>query len=258
MTVWQGLLLGVIQGFTEFLPVSSKGHLALTHMTLGLTNQLTFDVMLHVATLAAIFWFFRATLRRLTIRQWLFLGVATVPVGLMGWLIEDFVEVWLRLPLYVMMGLLVTACLNFYMQWRLHVTDGKEVPPSDAFKSHKRKLLAVGVTQAIALFPGVSRSGTTLAAGLAVGLSKQAAFEWSFLLAIPAIVAASLYQGWQVYSSSEVFPPPFPLIFGMIGAFVVGLLSLKLLKRIMQKDEFWIFGLYCLLLAGIVYWVGVR
>jgi len=258
MTAPQGLLLGVIQGVTEFLPVSSKGHLALAHMTLGLKNELTFDVMLHLATLTAILWFFRSTLQKLTIRQWLYLGIATIPVGLMGLLIEEYLDLWLRVPLFVMMGLLVTAGLNFFMQWRLRVTDGIETPPTEVFKSDKRKLLAVGIAQAVALLPGVSRSGTTLAAGLAVGLSKQVTFEWSFLLAIPAILAASLYQGWQVYSSSEVFPPLLPLTFGMIGAFTVGLLSLKLLKRIMQKDEFWIFGLYCLLLAGIVYWVGVR
>ncbi len=258
MTAPQGLLLGVIQGMTEFLPVSSKGHLALAHMTLGLQNELTFDVMLHLATLTAILWFFRTTLQKLTIRQWLYLGVATIPVGLMGLLIEEYLDLWLRVPLFVMMGLLVTAALNFFMQWRLQIADGMEALPTEVFKSDKLKLLAVGIAQAAALFPGVSRSGTTLAAGLAVGLSKQAAFEWSFLLAIPAILAASLHQGWQVYSSSEVFPPLLPLTFGMIGAFTVGLLSLKLLKRIMQKDEFWIFGLYCLLLAGIVYWVGVR
>lgn len=258
MTVWQGFLLGIVQGLTEFLPISSKGHLALVHMTMGLQNELTFDVMLHLATLAAIVWFFRATVRSLTREQWMFLGLATVPVGLLGVIIEESLETWLRVPLFVMSGLLVTAGFNFYAQWKLRALDHSKKLSENVFLSDKRKLILVGVAQALALLPGISRSGTTLAFGLAVGLSKKAAFDWAFLLAVPAILAASLYQGWQVYSSAEVLPPLVPTIVGMFGAFAVGLLSLKLLKYVMQKDVFWIFGLYCLLLAVVVYWVGVR
>lgn len=258
MTAWQGFLLGIVQGLTEFLPISSKGHLALANMTMGLKNDLTFDVMLHLATLAAIIWFFRTTLRKLTSQQWVFLGFATVPVGLLGVFIEEYLESWLRMPLFVMMGLLVTAALNFYAQWKLRNMDRLKKLPTAVFESDKKKLILVSIAQAFALLPGVSRSGTTLVTGLAVGLSKQAAFDWAFLLAVPAILAASLYQGWQVYSSTEALPPLLPMVFGMLGAFIVGLLSLKLLKYVMQKDEFWMFGLYCVVLAGVVYWAGVR
>lgn len=258
MTVWQAFLLGVVQGLTEFLPVSSKGHLALASMTLGLQNNLAFDVFLHFATLAAIVWFFRSALQKLTLQQWGFLLLATAPLGLVGLLIEQQLEKWLQLPILIMSGLLVTAGLNFYAQWKL-ARMGKAAPSSElVFASDKKKLLLVGLAQTFALLPGISRSGVTLISGLAVGLPKRIAFDWAFLLAIPAILAASLYQGWQVYSTPQELPLVLPMVAGFIGAFFVGLLSLKLLRYVLYKDEFWIFGIYCIGLAGLVYWIGVR
>lgn len=258
MTVWQALLLGIVQGLTEFLPVSSKGHLALASMTLGLENNLAFDVFLHFATLAAIIWFFRSTLQKLTLRQWGFLMVATVPLGLVGILIEQRLESWLQMPLLIMSGLLVTAGLNFFAQWKLARMGKVTAPFNSVFVFERKKLLLVGLAQALALLPGISRSGVTLASGLAVGLPKPVAFDWAFLLAIPAVLAASLYQGWQVYSTPQDLPSLLPMTVGFIGAFLVGLLSLTLLKYVLYKDEFWIFGVYCVGLAALVYWVGVR
>lgn len=258
MTAWQSLLLGIVQGLTEFLPISSKGHLALASMTLGLENDLTFDVLLHLATLAAIIWFFRRTLSKLTLKNWFLLGMGTIPVGLAGVLVEKHLERWLQMPLFVMLGLIITASLNFYAQWKLKRLNHATALPQSPFASDTKKLAVVSFAQAFAILPGISRSGTTIISGLAAGLSKQAAFEWSFLLAIPAILAASLFQGWQVYSSTEPLPPLVPMVIGMLSAFIVGLLSLKLLRYVMQKDEFWIFGIYCLGLAAVVFFVGVR
>lgn len=254
MTVLNALLLGVVQGLTEFLPISSKGHLALASMSLGFENDLTFDVLLHVATLGAILWFFRETIVKLRIKQWFLLGVATIPVGLTGVFIEDSLERWLRMPMAVVLGLLVTAGLNFYAQWKLKHMDADDMP-DEVFQSNKKRLLFVGLMQSFALLPGVSRSGTTLISGLGIGLSKKAAFDWAFLLAVPAIAAATLYEGWDVFSNGEVLPPLMPVITGMGAAFIVGLLSLKLLRFVLKRDEFWIFGVYCLLLAGVVFFV---
>lgn len=250
MTIFQAIFLGFLQGVTEFLPVSSSGHLAVFQILMGLPNQLLFDVLLHIATLGAILWFFRQQIIALRWKQWLILGVATIPAALAGVLLGDFVELAGNTPVVIMLGFFITAGLNFFSQYKLQAAKANPKPsPAVGF----REVMSMGLTQAIALLPGISRSGTTVATGLGLLLSRQDAFHWSFLLAIPAIVGATGWEVIKIFLKGAPFPALLPTVIGMITAFIAGLASLYLLELMLRKAVFWYFGVYSLVMALIMF-----
>ncbi len=206
MSMWQVTVLALIQGLTEFLPISSSAHLILLPGVSGWEDQgLAFDVAVHVGTLAAVLAYFRHDLRGLA-RDWWISVVArrrhgssplawavllgTIPVGLAGLLLSGLIEEYLRSPLVI-----AVASIGFGLL--LWWADAAGRRTRDEHRLGWRDVVVVGCAQALALIPGTSRSGVTITAGLAMGLTRTAAARFSFLLAIPVIVLAGGLEAYQ-------------------------------------------------------------
>ncbi len=203
MELWHIIVLAVVQGLTEFLPISSSAHLILPSQVFGWPDQgLAFDVAVHVGTLAAVVWYFRSEVARLTVawvgdtargrvRQdsglaWAVIA-GTVPAGLAGLLLNDFIESSLRSGLVIAVS---TIGFGLVLWWSDAVGRRKRDLPALAMKD----AVIIGVAQALALIPGTSRSGITITAALFLGFGREAAARFSFLLSIPLILAAGLLK----------------------------------------------------------------
>lgn len=249
------VILGLVQGFTEFLPVSSSGHLALAKIFLGVEMPpLNYDLLLHLSTTLATLLFFRKEIITF-LMQWCsgFVNVesrkepgwrvgwaviaGTAVTGVIGMGIKDFAEEASLNSLAVGCALIVTGILLLVSR-RLKTGD-KRLNLKDG--------LFVGIAQGIAVMPGISRSGITIMAGLMRGISKEDAFNFSFLLSIPAIVGAMLLQALDVGGwGSFVTTLPCGWFIGVVFAFVSGLISLYVLKKLVLSSSWWFFGIYCL------------
>jgi undecaprenyl-diphosphatase len=256
MTTFQAILLGLIQGLTEFLPVSSSGHLALAQSLMGGFEQsLLYDTLLHIATLFAVLVYFRDRIWRIVLA---FLGlvshrykvhtyeqkpmiigvfIATIPTGVIGLLLKDRVEYLFTQPVLIGYLLVITSVMLFL---------------SDRFRgNHKINLPAaiiVGVAQGLAVFPGISRSGTTIFAGLFAGLSREQAAEFSFLISIPAILGALVLQLPDLKAVS--MDGLWIYCIGMAVAFGSGLAAISLMMKIVQRARLSVFAIYCLLVGA--------
>lgn len=254
MTLTEAVISGVVQGLTEFLPVSSSGHLALLHGFFGLAEPpVFFDICLHGATLAAVIYFFRGEIARIIrerdMRMAGWVAAATVPAVAAGLLFEDRIEALFASPRVVCAMLLVTALALFAGQWALGAGRIKK-----GGLSYGRALI-VGTAQAAALIPGVSRSGMTVSAGLLSGLEAVKAFMFSFLMSIPVIFAALAYKAIKTDIAAELASGWMNYAAGMLAAFVTGMIGLALLKTVIRVRKLYIFGIYCFLLGivGILY-----
>ena len=203
MELWHIIVLAVIQGLTEFLPISSSAHLILPSQVFGWPDQgLAFDVAVHVGTLAAVVWYFRSEVGRLTVAwagdtlrgrvgqdsglAWAVIA-GTVPAGLAGLLLNDFIETALRSGLVIAVS---TIGFGLVLWWSDAVGRRKRDLPALTMKD----AVVIGVAQALALIPGTSRSGITITAALFLGFGREAAARFSFLLSIPLILAAGLLK----------------------------------------------------------------
>ncbi|MDH4161870.1 MAG: undecaprenyl-diphosphatase UppP [Nitrospirota bacterium] len=264
-TILEAVILGIVQGLTEFLPISSSGHLILAQWATGwegeLINSLTFDVALHVGTLTAVLWYFwrdwlqlgKATVKALQgkapqyeARLVWYIGLATIPAVIAGLTLERTIETLFRNPLLVAAALVVGSVLMWY---------------ADKYSKRERFLgtmtlrhaLFVGVAQAFALVPGVSRSGITITAALAAGYRREDAARFSFLLSTPVIAGAAVlklrhltFQGHAAWGC----------ILGTLGSAVVGYLAIRFLIRYLGRHSLDVFVWYRLALAAlvVVYW----
>ncbi len=242
MTAWEALLLGFVQGLTEFLPVSSSGHLAVVQIFLALPNDLFFNVLLHLATLAAVVIFFWKDILRLRMKEWSWLAVGTIPAGIVGVLFGDQIDSAANVLMIVAVGFIVSGIANLVSQWLLKRENIRDWPTL-------WQTIAIGLAQSIALLPGVSRSGSTVSAGLLFGLNREAAFRFSFLLLIPATVGAVGLETLKVFRAGVQVTNGLLLAMGMTVAFVTGFASLHLLQIMMRKAKFNLFGYYCLALG---------
>jgi len=203
MELWHIIVLAVIQGLTEFLPISSSAHLILPSQVFGWPDQgLAFDVAVHVGTLAAVIWYFRAEVGRLTVAwvgdtvrgrvgqdsglAWAVIA-GTIPAGLAGLLLNDFIETSLRSGLVIAVS---TIGFGLVLWWSDAVGRRNRDLPALTMKD----AVIIGVAQALALIPGTSRSGITITAALFLGFGREAAARFSFLLSIPLILAAGLLK----------------------------------------------------------------
>lgn len=251
MTAIEAAILGLVQGLTEFLPVSSDGHLVMGQTLLGLSgSHLAFDVFIHGATLLAILVYFRARLVELVRRSaWSYIGklaLATVPVVVVAttfypWIQRAFGEPWLVPAFLAITGLLLLS---------LFLCPHDQASGSGVVEPGWWTALAIGFLQSFALLPGISRSGTTIVAGIWMGLAPMAAAEFSFLLAIPAILGAIVYESGAVREAAssgmaEVFA------IGWIAAFLSGILAIGIVLRLVDRHRFRWLGFYCLLAAGL-------
>ncbi|OGL95205.1 undecaprenyl-diphosphatase UppP [Candidatus Uhrbacteria bacterium RIFOXYB12_FULL_58_10] len=251
MSVVQALVLGIVQGITEFLPISSSGHLILAPILFGWQEQpLAFDAVIHLGTLAAILAALRGDLPKLLERRgrlgWTILA-ATIPALAIGFLFKDQIETVLRSPMVVAASLALWGML-------LWAGDRMVKPGAsdDVTKVGYQRAMFIGVAQAIALIPGTSRSGVTITAGLFTGLSREAAARFSFLLGIPAIAAAGASALLDVIDGAEPVAM-LPLAVGFLAAFVFGILAIRLLLKILKTSTFVPFAVYRMLLAVVVF-----
>lgn len=210
----QIVVLSLIQGLTEFLPVSSSAHLILVPSLTDWQDQgLAFDVALHFGSLLAVIWYFRSELATM-LTSWINsirtrqldddarlawgVGLATIPVGLAGLMLNDWISTTLRSPLYLAAGLIVFGIVLAWADWRPHGQRSE-------YQLNWRDVLLIGIAQAIALFPGTSRSGITITAGLLLGFSREASARFSFLLSIPVIVLATGLESVELLESEQAF-----------------------------------------------------
>ncbi len=265
---WQALALGVVQGFTELMPISSSGHLILAPWLFGWTYlednpdfNKTFDVALHLGTLVAVVWYFwddvvrlvaawLGTLRRRRIETpderiaW-FVAVATVPAAIVGYVFEDTITKRLGQPWQIAIVIAVFAIV-------LWIAD--RTPPRRGMADlGLGTAVAVGFAQSLALMPGVSRSGITISAGRFLGLDRDSAARYSFLLLIPIVFGAAVLKGIKDVAFGELPPGSSgPFVVGIIASAVSGLVAIWALLGYVRRHNYTVFVVYRLAVAALI------
>lgn len=248
MTIFQAIILGAVQGLTEFLPISSSGHLIIFPELFGWNTQsLAFDTILHLGTVTALIIYFKTDLLKIikNISLLKLLLIGSIPAGVLGFLFESYIEEVFRSTNSVILFLLVGSLLMFLAEkyykkvWhterKLNIS---QVTPKDS--------LVIGCFQSLALFPGVSRSGATISGGIFKGLTRELSARFSFLLSIPIVLGAGLYKiikSYQDLSFDGV------LLGGFLSSFLVGMLAINFLLRFLKKNTLNVFILYRVVLG---------
>lgn len=251
MTLFQTVFLAIVQGLTEFIPVSSSAHLAIFQHFFHLAPPVEFDVLVHAGTLMAVGWFFRHRLvsfwrerkKQSTQRYFLLILYASLPAVVVGLFLEPYLKVFFGSLAVVGGGLLITGIL---------LLRAREKKPGKLLTAGPA--LRVGLAQAAALIPGISRSGSTIGVGLLSGLSRQQAFELSFLLAIPATLGALVLQLPELLAVEGLLVQR---IMGLTVSAGVGFLALGWLEKVLQKGRLAWFGGYCVVIGGLVFLVSI-
>ena len=261
MDWFQALLLGILQGLTEFLPVSSSGHLTILSNIFGMSGEenLTFNVVLHVATVCAtlvvlwseVVWIFRDLFAKQSWSSYKNLNdgtkyainivISMIPVGIVGLFFKDKIEAIFGSGLLIVgIMLLVTAMLLTFAHF---------AKPRQRENISGLHAFIIGIGQAIATMPGLSRSGTTIATGLLLGNRKEKLAQFSFLMVIPPILGEALLDAKDVvelgWNSAMAGISPFSLIIGFLAAFITGCLACKWMINIVKKGKLVYFAIYC-------------
>lgn len=246
MTVWQALILGVVQGLAEFLPISSSGHLVLLQNIFGINEPgVLLDTLLHVGTLVAVcvvFWKdILQMLKKPFSKPVYMLVIATIPAVIAALLLGNFFDVAFT-GKYLGLGFLGTSVILFI---------------SGRFEGKRRELrypdaVVMGVFQAIAILPGLSRSGSTISGGQFMGLNREEAARFSFLMSIPAILGSVVLQVKDLITGEAAAVPVLPVLVGMVAAAVSSLFAIKFMLNLVKKQSLDVFALYTLLLGVLV------
>ena len=255
MSLWESIVLGFVQGATEFLPVSSSGHLVMTQALLGITIPgLTFEIAAHVATLVSILIVYRSRVFELirgavkadreALQYISLIVVATVPAGLLGVLAKDRIEALFDNPYAPGVALLVTGGILWSSRWALD--RGNKKHPT------WRAAGLIGIAQAFALIPGISRSGSTVVAAMWLGLNAREAAAFSFLMAIPAVGGAAVLQFLDLETAGAAGLPVSILVGGSVMAGITGVLAIRTFVVILARRSFHYFAPYCWV-AGLAY-----
>ncbi len=255
MNVWEAIFLGVLQGATEFFPVSSSGHLVVGQTLLGLEIRgVQFEVAVHVATLISVLVVYRGRLMNLlygTLRRdgdaWRYvalLALATLPAGIVGVFFGDAIEGLFESPFVVATAFLVTGAILWSTRRALGRGLGRELGREDWKKPGWGMALLIGFAQAFALVPGISRSGTTVAMALWLGVAAEEAAAFSFLMAIPAIGGAALLQIPELASEGLTLSGT-ALAAGSIVAAITGIMAIKAFVVLLERKTFHRFAIYC-------------
>ena len=263
MTTMQIIMLAVVQGVTEFLPISSSGHLVLVPRIIGFQDQgIIFDVAVHLGSLVAVCVYFRDDLYFLLkstpsnfklntmgkgSRLFSFLLIATLPAAILGFLLSDWIEVNLRDPI------VIASTLAFYgiLMWAADSMGSKKISLDDMKFSDA---IIIGFSQALALIPGTSRSGITMTAALILGVKRTEAAKFSFLLSIPIIGLASGYKLLMIlFNNISVIWGE--LLLGMIVSMVIAYLSIGFFMGIIKRIGLMPFALYRIALSGVMFWL---
>lgn len=240
MEIVNAIILGIVQGLTEFLPVSSSGHLVLAAKYLNFEQPgALFEAMLHIGTTLAVVWYLREKLFNLNLADIKLIIIATIPSAIVGIFFREELE-----SLFSLIKLTgITFLVSAFMNYQVDKQKGKreQIDFIDA--------LVVGVFQAVAIIPAISRSGATIFGATRMNLSKEKAAEFSFLISIPAILGANFIE-FISYGGDANFSPPLAII-GTIAAFISGSIAIKFLLKMLTQNKFKIFGYYLIVLGVI-------
>lgn len=267
MTILQSIILGIIQGITEFLPVSSSGHLVIVPYLLGWSippeEAFVFDVLVQVATMVAVIAYFWQDLRMIILafvqqarkrtpfatfesRLAWYILLATVPASIVGLLLKDLFEQAFSNPLATAFFLLVTAGI-------LLVAERAGNRSREFSQMNWMDALWMGLFQVLALFPGISRSGSTITGGMLRNLDRPSAARFSFLMALPVMLAAGLVAGIDLLAVPDLSASLSVYIWGFIASAVVGYLSIRWLLTYLASHPLYVFSLYCASLAFLTF-----
>lgn len=264
MSLWEAIVLGVVQGATEFLPVSSSGHLVIAQALMGLEIPgIFFEVAVHLATLLSVLVAYRDRVRRLlrgAARRerdaWAYLGrlvAATIPAAVIGVFLRDEVEALFNSPVVPGVALLVTGGLLWSTRAARRSRSGEAWHPPGL-----REAVLMGVAQAFALIPGISRSGATVVMALWLGVEAREAAAFSFLMAVPAIGGAAVLSIPELLERAPGVSTA-ALLWGSAAAAVTGVLAIRTFVAMLRKRSFHTFGLYCWVVGlGFLLYLYVR
>lgn len=253
MTVFQAIILGLVQGLTELLPVSSSAHLTLIPMIFQWTIPDSFDVALHFGTLLAIGIFFfkdwiellKGGYNRIVKKQssleskmLYYIILATIPGGIIGFVLDKYAEDILKNPIIIAIALIVMGTILYFVdKYSKAETEYKDLSLKQTF--------LIGLSQALAFIPGVSRSGITMTTGRLLGVKREATAKFSFMLSAPIVLGASLYKFLDFQFSIEA-------LIGIVVSFLVGIFVIKFLLEYLKKGSFKIFAIYRIILGVVV------
>ncbi|HTY13504.1 MAG TPA: undecaprenyl-diphosphatase UppP [Candidatus Omnitrophota bacterium] len=249
MTIAHAVILGIIQGIAEFLPISSSAHLVFVPWILNWApHTLTFDVALHIGTLIALLAFFwKEWWGIIRSRLLWFILVGCIPGAVAGFLGEKYFEETFRGPVTIAVFMIGLGLLL----WAAEVYSSKK---RDIDSLNWVDSIVIGISQAFALMPGVSRAGITMTSGLFMGLTREAAARFSFLLSAPIIAGAGLYKGYGLLKHGGLpSDERLPFLVGMLTAAIVGFFAIKYLLQYLQKNSFYLFVWYRIIVgAGLI------
>ncbi|MBF0487288.1 MAG: undecaprenyl-diphosphate phosphatase [Nitrospirae bacterium] len=258
MEILQSIIMGIVQGITEFLPVSSTAHLILVPWFLGwkgVIDTMSFDIALHVGTLFALLVVFFRDWVEILLRKHrllMLLIIATIPGAVVGKLLDKYVDEHLRSPWVIAASLVVVGVVMYFAEKRsIKITGVDDISVLDA--------VIVGVSQAIAIIPGISRSGITISGGLFLGMKREEAARFSFLMSTPIVAGAAVLHGIHIlHGKSEAIDPKI-FIAGVAASFVAGLLAITWFMQFMKRFSLTFFVYYRFALAAIIIaWIWLK
>lgn len=252
VTVLQAIVLGAIQGLTEFLPVSSSGHLVIFQHLFGISDTpLAFDVLLHIGTLAAVFVAFWsdiiAILKKPFDKLTYLIIVGIIPAGLAGFLIAPYFEATFKSLLVVGIGLIFTGIILMASEKYAN----KNIGLKEEHETSYWDVIFIGIVQAISIIPGFSRSGSTISAGLFAGLDRNFAARFSFLLSIPVILGAGIFELKDLVGTGILASNILPYTIGVITAALFGYFAIKVVLRLVKHGRLSVFSYYCWAVAAV-------
>ncbi len=245
MSVFHSIVLGIVQGITEFFPISSSAHLALLERIFGVESKLQVTTVLHFGSLLALLVTMRSEIKEIITKKlrfvWLLI-IATIPAGIVGITLKSKIELSFENPTLIGVSLVLTGMILWFTRNRKQdVNQTKQITLFYA--------LLIGIAQAMAIIPGISRSGITIAVAIYLGINRLEAAKFSFLLAIIAILGANILEIKTIQESSLNY---FPLLVGLLFSFITSYFAIRTLLKIVSTKKFSLFALYCWLLGFIV------
>lgn len=253
MEIYQAIILGIVQGLTELLPISSSAHLTIMPWMFNWEIPAAFDVALHFGTLLAIVIFFfkdwielikggykYAIKKEKTVqgRMFWYIVLATIPGGIIGFILDHFLEDALNRPIIIAISLIVMGII-------LYIVDKKSKSKIKYEEMTLKQTFFIGLSQALAFIPGVSRSGVTMTTARSMGITREAAAKYTFLLSTPIVLAATVLK-------FKEFAFDLPFVIGVLASFLVGLVVIKFLLKYLQKGSFKIFAIYRVIFGIVI------
>jgi undecaprenyl-diphosphatase len=250
MGIFESIILGIIEGITEFLPISSTGHLIVASQALGIDQTKVtkaYEVIIQFAAILAVFFMYKEKFHPSKIELWVKITLAFIPIGAVGFIFADYIKALFDITIvawmFIIGGVVFLIVEKFYKE-NEHTID-------DVEKVSYKQALWIGIAQIFALIPGTSRAGSTIIGAMVVGLNRKASAEFSFLLALPVMCATTAYdllKHYEDFSGANLSV----LLVGFITAFIVAYITMKLFLSFLQRFTFVAFGIYRILFGSLL------